>query len=408
MLTISNEFVRMKVVVHKTVKTKTVMKEKALRIDFSEEPLRFEKTEEGFLRGEARVARVGVQSYQDGNGGVHREYRPVSEVFSQDSINSFKNTPITLGHPSEKLVTSENAKRLSIGLVGENIRPDGEWLVMPLTITDEDAIKQIEKGDAVELSGGYIADVDNETGEYEGIQYDAVQRSIRGNHVAVVERARAGSQARINLDSGDAVAVESETINETNRSDGMSEKAKTVRIDGIEYDVQPEVERHLSRLDEQYKEIENERDQLKQDAEQQKAKLDEALAELEKVRTERSDEAIQQAARERVELERNAARVIGDDADFEGMSDREIREAVVKAVHDSADLSEASDIYVQARFDAAIETHKAHADSMSKQRETAVKREPVNDGYSEHDKRKDVMSALKDAYKNSRGMTANK
>ncbi len=364
----------------------------AVRIDYAESPVRMTMTDEGYLTGEARVARLGVQSYQDGEGGVRREYRPASEVFAADAVSSFKNTPITMGHPDEGLVTADNAKRLSVGMVGENIRVDGEWLVMPLTITDAETIRRIEGG-MVELSGGYMADLDESPGQADGVMYDAIQRDIRGNHVAIVDRARAGEMARLNLDAADAVAVENA---QAQRNDSMSDSTVAVRIDGIEYTVQPQVERHLAKLDEKMAAVAGERDQAKADSEQVQAKLDEAKAELEKLKAERTDEAVQAAAKARVALERSAARVLGDDAELEGKSDREIREAVVTAVHADTDLSDKSDVYVEARYDAAVETHKAYDDAATKQRETAT---PKGDEGGKSDKRADAIDSIRGAWK---------
>lgn len=370
----------------------------AVRIDFADEPIRMTRTDEGYLTGEAKVARVGIQSYQDGDGNVIREYRPVSEVFSADSVSSFKNTPVTMGHPAEKIVTSENAKRLSIGHVGENIRPDGEWLVMPLTITDAEAVREIEDGATIQLSGGYMANLDATPGEYEGMTYDAVQRDIRGNHVAVVQRARAGDEARINLDAADAVAIDDQTHPQQPREDtAMGDKTVTVRVDGIEYEAAPEVERHIARQDEHITSLTSERDTAKTEAETAKARADEAQAELDRLKEERSDEAIRDAARARVELERSAAKVLGDEADFSAKSDREIMESVVTSVHADTDLSDASDVYVQARYDAAVATAQAHGDAVNQQRAKTQPQEPVNDG--KMSKREEAMSDIKGAYK---------
>ena len=59
-----------------------------------------------------------------------------------------------------------------------------------------------------------------------GMGYDFIQRNIRANHVAIVDRARAGDSARIRLDSADAVLVEEE---------GNTVK---IKLDGaVEFDV---------------------------------------------------------------------------------------------------------------------------------------------------------------------------
>jgi hypothetical protein len=370
------------------------MMKTALRLDVASQPVTMRRTDEGYLTGEARVARVGVQTYQDGQGGIRLEYRPVSEVFAADAIASFRNVPLTMGHPAERLVTADNAKALSIGHVGENIRPDGEWLVMPLTITDAESIRQIESGATVQLSGGYIAEMDETPGEYEGIAFDAIQRNIRGNHVAVVQKARAGEMARINLDAADAVAI-AET--QTREDNAMSDKTVTVRVDGIEYPAAPEIERHITKQAERIDALIVERDAAKTEAEKLKAKADEMKAEMEKIKEERSDEAIREAAKARVALERTAARVLGDDAELDDKSDREIQEAVIKAVHKDANLDDASDVYVQARFDAAIDTHKAHGDALAKQRKTVTPKQPTNDGKT--NKRDEAFSDIRDAYK---------
>ena len=181
----------------------------------------------------------------------------------------------------------------------------------------------------------------------------------------------------------------------------MSEsKTAVARIDGIEYEVAPEVERHMTRMDEQMTALTAERDEAKAEAETSKAKADEAAAELEKLRETYSDEAIRDAAKARVALERTAGKILGDEADLDDKTEREIQEAVVKAVHADADLTDASDVYVQARFDAAVETHKAHADASTKQRETAA---PKADAKMK-DPRDSAVADIREMYKNRNGM----
>lgn len=367
-----------------------------VRVDFAEQPIRMTRTDEGYLSGEARVARIGIQSYQDGAGSVRNEYRPPAEVFAADAMTSFRNVPVTMGHPAERLVDASNAKRLSVGFVGENLRVDGEWVVMPLTITDGDTIAQIEGG-TVQLSAGYMAEVLDEPGEYGGQRYDYMQTNIRGNHVAIVERARAGDNARLNLDAADAVATNQQLEVKTD----MADKTVTVRVDGIEYQAAPEVERHISKQAERIDAVTGELDQAKADAEQAKARADAAAEELEQHKASHNDEAIRDAARARVALERTAAKVLGDEADLGEQSDREIQESVVLAVHKDAKLDGQSDVYVQARFDAAIDTHAVHADAASKQRQTAAPRADKS-VKTEDQKRVEAEQAMRDMYKSKR------
>ena len=54
-----------------------------------------------------------------------------------------------------------------------------------------------------ELSLGYNLTLDETPGEWNGQHYDAIQRDIRINHLALGREARAGEQARLNIDGRD-------------------------------------------------------------------------------------------------------------------------------------------------------------------------------------------------------------
>lgn len=56
-----------------------------------------------------------------------------------------------------------------------------------------------------EVSCGYAADTEMISGKYNGEDYDAIQRNIRYNHLAVVPRGRAGPEVRIRLDAAEEI-----------------------------------------------------------------------------------------------------------------------------------------------------------------------------------------------------------
>ena len=62
---------------------------------------------------------------------------------------------------------------------------------------------EMKKSGFKELSLGYNLDLDETPGVWQGEHYDAIQRNIRINHLALVREARAGDQARLNVDSKD-------------------------------------------------------------------------------------------------------------------------------------------------------------------------------------------------------------
>src|SRR5690606_27126345 len=85
-----------------------------------------------------------------------------------------------------------------------------------MLITHADTIADIDKGKR-ELSCGYSCDLEHVPGEWidprTGVahRYDAIQRNIRGNHVAVVSKGRAGPEARVRLDSAEAGVLVSDS-----------------------------------------------------------------------------------------------------------------------------------------------------------------------------------------------------
>lgn len=156
----------------------------------------------GFVRAEGYLTRSGIFVYRDAQGRTVRELRPPEEVMHADSLASFGMMPVTNEHPSE-LLTADNAKQYAVGSVSESVIPDGDKVRAVLMITDASAIEALDAGKS-ELSCGYTADVVQEAGVWQGQPYDAVQRNIRGNHVALVDAGRAGPACSIRMDAAGA------------------------------------------------------------------------------------------------------------------------------------------------------------------------------------------------------------
>lgn len=155
------------------------------------------KTPEGYLICvDAVLARTGKQTYKrceifndDSEEEIEVDRKP-EEVFSEATLASFENKPVTLEHPNED-VNSGNFKDYAVGFVRDVKRGvvDGQDVILgTLVIQDEEVINEIENGEHTELSCGYDADIKDEK--------NPQQRNIRGNHVALCECGRAGN-ARI-------------------------------------------------------------------------------------------------------------------------------------------------------------------------------------------------------------------
>lgn len=159
-----------------------------------------EVTPEGFLLcKDVAIARTGDQTYLDSeipleasaDGKIVIE-RPPEEVFRAETIASFEGKPVTVEHPDE-FVSPENWQKLSVGVVQNVRRGDGaetDLLIADLLITASDAIEYANK-ELPELSAGYEADYE------QTVPGRGVQRNIIGNHVALVDRGRAGPRCSI-------------------------------------------------------------------------------------------------------------------------------------------------------------------------------------------------------------------
>jgi len=158
-------------------------------------------TREGFLVAPAKINRTGIQVYLarelglDGGDKPVRLYRPPEEVFRKETLDSFEDQTTTDDHPVDD-VNSENWSKLAKGDV-RDVCADGEFTAARIIVKDETAKQKVKDGKA-ELSCGYSFDLDMTPGTTaRGERYDGVQRNIIGNHVAIVDRGRAGSGVRI-------------------------------------------------------------------------------------------------------------------------------------------------------------------------------------------------------------------
>ena len=311
------------------------------------------KTAEGFIRDTPIVGRTGILVYRNADGTERKEYRPPEEAFKADSLASLQGKPITIGHKA--FVTSGNAAQVApVGSVLSAGRQDGNNIVADIVVYNLDT-------DSRELSCGYTLALDETPGiTPDGQHYDAVQRNIVYNHLAIVPQGRAGV-ARLNMD-GEQV-IDEENPKEDKK---MAEMTK-VRLDsGIEYDCAPEVKVAIEKMRKDSVEAKKGLDKLQ-------AKFDALDAELKKEQEGRKADAekakanFDAAIKARVELLKvaEAHKVVNADS----MTDTEIKTAVIKAVRgDAINLDGNSADYIEAAYDMAKADVKQHEDGMAEQR----------------------------------------
>lgn len=156
-------------------------------------------TEEGYLVDHPILTSCGIFEYTNPDGSIRRELRLPEHVFNEKSLATYKGKPIIITHEAG-IVSKDNVDKEQIGTILTNGYQDGEDVRAEIIIHNTDAMKD---SGLKELSLGYNLDLVEEPGTYNGEPYDAIQTNIVINHLALVASARAGEQARLNIDGSD-------------------------------------------------------------------------------------------------------------------------------------------------------------------------------------------------------------
>lgn len=129
---------------------------------------------------------------------VYNVLRPEEELNNEATLNSCKLIPIINDHvmlgskPGMMLPEDKGIE----GTTGEDVYFKNGTIYDDLKIFSENLKNLIENGKK-ELSMGYFCDYELAEGVYNGVEYQAIQRNIRFNHVALVEEGRMGADVRV-------------------------------------------------------------------------------------------------------------------------------------------------------------------------------------------------------------------
>ena len=119
---------------------------------------------------------------------LYNVYRPADEI--EKAAPTFDGLPLLLQHHLES--ADEPQKEFRVGSISRPVW-NAPYLDCDLHITDGAAIDAIEHGDFKEISAAYLYEPVMERGTFDGDDYEIVMRNLRGNHVALVEKGRAGA-----------------------------------------------------------------------------------------------------------------------------------------------------------------------------------------------------------------------
>jgi len=359
------------------------------RLDFKKINLdQIEMTPQGFLRFPVYAGKVGIQTYKNADGSITREFRPPEQVFRPETMDSLKNVPVVNDHP-ENMVNPENAKELTVGFGSESVEAvDNKFQKTSVTVFDKNAIEDIQNG-KVEVSLGYDLELEEKSGTFEGQEFDAIQKDIVINHLAIVDRGRAGPEVRLRFDRFDAIMYYKENSDEKKYKESSMPKLK---IGDQEFEVEKEVkdavDGFIENLSKKVKDAEGaaeEKEEEKDEAEEGKKAaekkvdrlqgkndaLEEKIEKLEKSQKSKIDcDDITKLVKARRDVEDVATALVEEKEldKMDSMTDKELKILVIKkSSKNEVKLDGKSDDYIDARFD----TIKEMSDYSSKENKDA-------------------------------------
>jgi hypothetical protein len=327
------------------------------------------RTGDGYLVADAKAVRTGIQLYAGSEVGrpdlaIVRVYRSEDEVRNTDSLRSFSHAPVTVDHPAVS-VNADNWKDFAVGEVSTAATWDGNRISLPLILKDAKAIEAVTGGKR-ELSAGYTCDLDWTAGTTkDGQAFDAQQKNIRANHVAIVDRGRAGSECRI----GDAEPhkwgvspVNLQTADERT----IQMDLRKVLVDGLTVETTDQGAQAIDKLQNALKDSAARVETLTADHAKAIAAKDGELAKKDAEIDALKGKVLDAAALDKLVQARSAlvdtARKIAKDVKTDGLTDAEIRKAVVTAKLGDAAVKDKAEAYIDARFDILAEDAVKSAD----------------------------------------------
>ena len=125
---------------------------------------------------------------------IYQVYRPAGEI--KKAADTFKLVPLVDDHTMLGPGFTPAEEKGVHGVLGEDIKEKDGTLYADVKIFSEQLKREIQDGKK-ELSLGYFCRYDLTPGQYNGMHYDAVQKDLKGNHIALVDNGRMGHDVRV-------------------------------------------------------------------------------------------------------------------------------------------------------------------------------------------------------------------
>ena len=327
----------------------------------------------GQLIAECAIARTGVLHYYAKElGGLFADRAPESvvrvaqlseDLFSEETLEKFRSVPITIGHPKQDVSTT-NMKELGKGTLEGKPYQSEDHLEASVVISDEDAIKIINNG-VSELS---VRATYNLVRVDDSMTYDAVRTIKEVNHVAIVEKGRAGITCRISDgEDGLVEVIDSGAVLILDDCEPVAPKESEVVLPK---EIEPTLEELLDKAQAELDWVKAEVETLKAEKDDLTVKLSDALSHTP------SDEDIQILVEARLKFQTEVASL--SDEDFTGKTEQEIKLAIVSK-RTGLVLNDASPTYIDARFHILLEDRETDTPMSMVLRQTSVQKVSLAD-----------------------------
>lgn len=180
---------------------------------------------------------------------IYRLWRHPDEL--KKAVATFNNIPLLSIHTPD--FPGDPPRKYRVGVTHSNADFDGTYLTNGLSVWDNSAIAGIETEEQEELSSSYqyVADMTPGTTP-NGEVYDGIMREIIGNHVALVETGRAGSDVLV----ADSLPPE---LKHMSKRKAAAIRATLKPLLAADADLEAEVRKALLALDEADKEDEKDK-----------------------------------------------------------------------------------------------------------------------------------------------------
>lgn len=161
---------------------------------------------------------------------TYQVYRSAQALSDPEFLESLRLLPIIDDHE----VLGKNHKPAEEkgveGVIGENAYFEDGILYSNIKILSEDLKNKIDSGKN-ELSLGYRANFDNQSGIHQGKRYDFTQKDLRANHLALVDNGRMGSKIAVCDEDDNLINENGETMGDKADKNKDQNKSTTITMD---------------------------------------------------------------------------------------------------------------------------------------------------------------------------------